>query len=131
MTDPKFADATYIEPITTEYLELIIAKERPDALLRTLGGQTALNAAITLEKAGILEKYNVELIGANIEAIDRGENREKFRKIVQDIGAESANSRICHIMEDCLAGVVDLGYPVVVRPSFTMGGGRRFWDRVQ
>ena len=122
MTDPEFADATYIEPITTEYLELVIAKERPDALLPTLGGQTALNAAIALDKAGILEKYNVELIGANIEAIERGENREKFRKIVQDIGAESADSRICHTMEDCLAGVVELGYPVVVRPSFTMGG---------
>ena len=122
MTDPEFADATYIEPITTEYLELVIAQERPDALLPTLGGQTALNAAIALDKTGILEKYRVELIGANIEAIERGENREKFRKIVQDIGAESANSRICHTMEDCLAGVVELGYPVVVRPSFTMGG---------
>ena len=122
MTDPEFADATYIEPITTEYLELVIAQERPDALLPTLGGQTALNAAIALDKAGILEKYRVELIGANIEAIERGENREKFRKIVQDIGAESANSRICHTMEDCLAGVAELGYPVVVRPSFTMGG---------
>ncbi len=122
MTDPEFADATYIEPITTEYLELVIAKERPDALLPTLGGQTALNAAIALDKTGILEKYNVELIGANIEAIERGENREKFRKIVLEIGAESANSRICHTMEDCLAGVIELGYPVVVRPSFTMGG---------
>ena len=122
MTDPEFADATYIEPITTEYLELVIAQERPDALLPTLGGQTALNAAIALDKAGILEKYRVELIGANIEAIERGENREKFRKIVQDIGAESANSRICHTMEDCLSGVAELGYPVVVRPSFTMGG---------
>jgi carbamoyl-phosphate synthase large subunit len=122
MTDPEFADATYIEPITTEYLELVIAQERPDALLPTLGGQTALNAAIALDKTGILEKYRVELIGANIEAIERGENREKFRKIVQDIGAESANSRICHTMEDCLSGVAELGYPVVVRPSFTMGG---------
>ncbi len=122
MTDPEFADATYIEPITTEYLELVIAKERPDALLATLGGQTALNAAIELDKAGILKKYNVELIGADIEAIERGENREKFRQIVQDIGAESALSRICHTMEDCLAGVIELDYPVVVRPSFTMGG---------
>ena len=87
MTDPEFADATYIEPITTEYLELVIARERPDALLPTLGGQTALNAAIQLDKAGILEKYNVELIGADIEAIERGENREKFRTIVSEIGA--------------------------------------------
>ncbi len=85
MTDPEFADATYIEPITTQYLELVIAKERPDALLATLGGQTALNAAIELDKAGILKKYNVELIGADIEAIERGENREKFRQIVQDM----------------------------------------------
>jgi carbamoyl-phosphate synthase large subunit len=122
MTDPEFADATYIEPITTQYLELVIAKERPDALLPTLGGQTALNAAIALDKAGILKKYNVELIGADIEAIERGENREKFRKIVQEIGAESARSYICHSMEDVLAGAVELGYPVVVRPSFTMGG---------
>jgi len=122
MTDPEFADATYIEPITTQYLELIIAKERPDALLPTLGGQTALNAAIQLDKAGILKKYNVELIGADIEAIERGENREKFRAIVQEIGAESARSHICHTMEDALHGVIELGYPVVVRPSFTMGG---------
>ncbi|MCH9737962.1 MAG: carbamoyl-phosphate synthase large subunit [Actinomycetia bacterium] len=122
MTDPEFADATYIEPITTEYLELVIARERPDALLPTLGGQTALNAAIQLDKAGILEKYNVELIGADIEAIERGENREKFRTIVSEIGAESARSRIAHTMEECLAGVSELGYPVVVRPSFTMGG---------
>ncbi|MCH9830173.1 MAG: carbamoyl-phosphate synthase large subunit, partial [Actinomycetia bacterium] len=122
MTDPEFADATYIEPITTEYLELVIARERPDALLPTLGGQTALNAAIQLDKAGILEKYNVELIGADIEAIERGENREKFRTIVSEIGAESARSRIAHTMKDCLAGVSELGYPVVVRPSFTMGG---------
>ena len=122
MTDPEFADATYIEPITTQYLELVIAKERPDALLPTLGGQTALNAAIALDKAGILKKYNVELIGADIDAIERGENREKFRKIVQEIGAESARSHICHSMQDTLAGVTELGYPVVVRPSFTMGG---------
>ena len=122
MTDPEFADATYIEPITTEFLEKIIAKERPDALLPTLGGQTALNAAIALHEAGILAKYNVELIGANVEAIERGENREKFRQIVAKIGAESARSRICHTLEECLEGVKDLNYPVVVRPSFTMGG---------
>ena len=122
MTDPEFADATYIEPITTEFLEKIIAKERPDALLPTLGGQTALNAAIALHEAGILTKYNVELIGADVEAIERGENREKFRQIVAKIGAESARSRICHTLEECLDGVKELDYPVVVRPSFTMGG---------
>lgn len=122
MTDPEFADATYIEPITPEIVASIIERERPDALLPTLGGQTALNTAIALHKNGVLDKYNVELIGANVEAIERGENREKFRQIVADIGGESAKSVICHTMEDCLAGVVDLGYPVVVRPSFTMGG---------
>ena len=122
MTDPEFADATYIEPITTEFLERIIAKERPDALLPTLGGQTALNAAIALHDSGILEKYNVELIGADVEAIERGENREKFREIVKEIGAESAASRICHTLDECIAGASELGYPVVVRPSFTMGG---------
>ena len=122
MTDPEFADATYIEPITPEYVERIIAKERPDALLPTLGGQTALNTAIALHAAGVLEKYGVELIGADVEAIERGENREKFRTIVSEIGAESARSWICHSMAECLTAVEDLQYPVVVRPSFTMGG---------
>ena len=122
MTDPEFADATYIEPITPEIVARIIERERPDALLPTLGGQTALNTAIALHHDGTLEKFNVELIGANVEAIERGENREKFRTIVADIGAESARSHVCHTMDDCLEGVKDLGYPVVVRPSFTMGG---------
>lgn len=122
MTDPEFADATYIEPITPEIVASIIERERPDALLPTLGGQTALNTAIALHKNGVLDKFNVELIGANVDAIERGENREKFRQIVADIGGESAKSVICHSMEDCLAGVKELGYPVVIRPSFTMGG---------
>ena len=122
MTDPEFADATYVEPITPEYVEKVIAKERPDALLATLGGQTALNAAMALDKAGVLEKYGVELIGASIEAIERGENRQQFKKIVEELGGECSRSVICHTMEDCLAGAEDLGYPVVVRPSFTMGG---------
>ena len=122
MTDPEFADATYVEPITPEFVERIIAKERPDALLPTLGGQTALNAAIALHKNGVLAAYDVELIGADVDAIERGENRELFRQIVADVGAESARSAICHSMDDCLAAVQDLGYPVVVRPSFTMGG---------
>ncbi|ACU71323.1 carbamoyl-phosphate synthase, large subunit [Catenulispora acidiphila DSM 44928] len=123
MTDPEVADATYVEPITPEFVEKIIAKERPDALLPTLGGQTALNTAVALAENGVLEKYNVELIGANIAAIQSGEDREKFKRIVETIGAESARSVICHSMEDCLAGVEELGgYPVVVRPSFTMGG---------
>ena len=122
MTDPEFADATYIEPITTQFLEEIIAKELPDAILATLGGQTALNAAIGLHKAGLLEKYNTKLIGADVDAIERGENREIFRGIVEKIGGESAKSVICHTMADCLQAVEILSYPVVVRPSFTMGG---------
>ena len=127
MTDPEFADATYVEPITPEYVEKIIAKERPDALLATLGGQTALNCAMALHASGVLERYDVELIGANVEAIEAGENREKFKDIVAAINdsglaAESARSFVCHTMEQCLAAVDDLKYPVVVRPSFTMGG---------
>src|SRR6187402_3138153 len=122
MTDPEFADATYVEPITTEILTTIIAKERPDAILPTLGGQTALNAAIALDEAGILEKYNVELIGANIASINLGEDRELFKGVVERCGAESARSRICHTMDELLAAAEELKYPVVVRPSFTMGG---------
>ena len=126
MTDPEFADATYVEPITPEYVEKVIAKERPDALLATLGGQTALNAAMSLAEAGVLEKYGVELIGASIEAIEKGENRESFKRVVESLpdewGAEVARSEICHTMGECLAAAGVLGYPVVVRPSFTMGG---------
>src|SRR3954454_791506 len=122
MTDPEFADATYVEPITTDVVEAIIAKERPDALLATLGGQTALNTAIALHEAGVLDKYGVELIGANVDAIEAGEDRQRFKEIVERIGAEVARSRICRSMDDCLAAVEELRYPVVVRPSFTMGG---------
>ena len=122
MTDPEFADATYIEPITLDFLEQVIAKERPDAILATLGGQTALNAAITLHENGILEKYQTKLIGADVAAIRRGENREEFRAIVARIGGESAKSIICHSMDDCFKAASELNYPVVVRPSFTMGG---------
>lgn len=122
MTDPEFADATYVEPITTEVLTSIIAKERPDAILPTLGGQTALNAAIALDEAGVLAKYDVELIGANIPAIQKGEDREQFKQVVEVCGGESARSAIVHTIEDALTAVEDLGYPVVVRPSFTMGG---------
>ncbi|MET8009623.1 carbamoyl-phosphate synthase large subunit [Streptomyces sp. NPDC005271] len=128
MTDPEIADATYVEPITPEYVEKIIAKERPDALLPTLGGQTALNTAISLHEAGTLDEYGVELIGANVEAIHKGEDRDQFKDVVKAVKAkighgESARSVICHSMDDVLAGVDELGgYPVVVRPSFTMGG---------
>jgi len=125
MTDPEFADATYVEPITTETLEKVIAIERPDAVLPTLGGQTALNAAVALHDSGVLRKYNVELIGANIDAIRAGEDRERFKEIVTGLGAEVPRSVICHAIEGCLnavTGADGLGYPVVVRPSFTLGG---------
>ena len=122
MTDPEFADATYVEPITPEFVEKVIEKERPDALLATLGGQTALNTAIALSERGVLEKYGVELIGASIEAIHRGENRESFNAIVGSVGGEVARSFVCHSLADCEDAVAELGYPVVVRPSFTMGG---------
>ncbi|WP_328687204.1 carbamoyl-phosphate synthase large subunit [Streptomyces caniferus] len=128
MTDPEIADATYVEPITPDFVEKIIAKERPDALLPTLGGQTALNTAISLHAAGTLDKYNVELIGANVEAINKGEDRDLFKEVVEAVNrkighGESARSYICHSMDDVLKGVDELGgYPVVVRPSFTMGG---------
>ncbi|MFE1544992.1 carbamoyl-phosphate synthase large subunit, partial [Streptomyces microflavus] len=128
MTDPEIADATYVEPITPEFVEKIIAKERPDALLPTLGGQTALNTAISMHDNGVLEKYGVELIGANVEAINKGEDRDLFKGVVEAVKAkigygESARSVICHTMDDVIKGVDTLGgYPVVVRPSFTMGG---------
>src|SRR5918993_2036366 len=128
MTDPEFADATYVEPITPEFVEMVIAKERPDALLATLGGQTALNTAIALHENGALERYEVELIGASVEAIQRGENREQFKTIVEGLTgvaggpAEVARSLVCHSLADVLAAADELGYPLVVRPSFTMGG---------
>lgn len=127
MTDPEFADHTYVEPIQPEYIEKIFEKEieqgHPiDAVLATLGGQTALNAAIALDRRGSLEKYGVELIGADIDAIERGEDRQKFKDIVAKIGGESARSRVCHNMEEVHETVAELGLPVVVRPSFTMGG---------
>ena len=122
MTDPEFADATYIEPITPESIEQILIRERPDAVLATLGGQTALNAAIGLHERGILQKHGVRLIGADVDAIQRGENRELFRAIVEKVGGESAKSIICHTMPECFEAVKSLNYPVVVRPSFTMGG---------
>ncbi|MBY6061242.1 carbamoyl-phosphate synthase large subunit [Microbacterium esteraromaticum] len=122
MTDPDFADATYIEPITPEVIETIIAKEKPDAILPTLGGQTALNAAMALHERGILAKYDVELIGAKVDAIRRGEDRQVFKELVLEAGADVAKSVICHTMDELLAGAEELGYPLVVRPSFTMGG---------
>jgi carbamoyl-phosphate synthase large subunit len=122
MTDPDFADATYVEPITWQVIETIIAKERPDAILPTLGGQTALNAAIDLHNHGILEKYDVELIGANFEAINKGEDRQIFKQLVIDAGADVARSHIAHTVGEAIDFAEDLGYPLVIRPSFTMGG---------
>lgn len=122
MTDPEFADATYVEPITPEFVEKVIAKERPDAILPTLGGQTALNAAIAAHESGVLEKYGVEMIGASFEAIHRGENRELFNAIVEKVGGEVARSFVCHSMDDVEKAAAELGFPIVVRPSFTMGG---------
>jgi len=122
MTDPDFADATYIEPITTEVIEAIIAKEKPDAILPTLGGQTALNAAMALHSEGILEKYGVELIGAKFEAIRRGEDRQIFKDLVLASGADVARSVVVDCIEDAEKFVESAGFPVVIRPSFTMGG---------
>ena len=127
MTDPEFADHTYVEPIEPHYIDMILEKEAKqgnpvDAILATLGGQTALNAAIQLDRQGILEKHGVELIGANIDAIERGEDRQKFKDIVEKIGGESARSRVCYTMDEVHETVEELGLPVVVRPSFTMGG---------
>jgi carbamoyl-phosphate synthase large subunit len=122
MTDPDFADATYVEPITPEVIEAIIAKEKPDAILPTLGGQTALNAAMQLHERGILEKYNVELIGAKVEAIKKGEDRQIFKQLVLDAGADVPKSIICSTLEDCVSAGTEIGYPIMVQPSFTMGG---------
>ena len=127
MTDPEFADATYVEPITAEYVEKVFAGEEKagtpiTAVLATLGGQTALNCAMDLHFAGVLDKYDVELIGADVEAIQRGEDRQKFKDIVANVGGESARSAVCHTMAEVHDCVAELGLPVVVRPSFTMGG---------
>jgi len=123
MTDPDVADATYVEPITPQTVTAIIAKERPDALLPTLGGQTALNTAVALAESGVLERYGVELIGASAAAINAGEDREEFKAVVERCGAQVARSVIARTMEQCRQRVRELGgYPVVVRPSFTMGG---------
>lgn len=122
MTDPEMADATYIEPVTWQIVEKIIAKERPDALLPTMGGQTALNCALDLDKHGVLSKYNVELIGASKDAIDKAEDRQKFKEAMTKIGLGSARSAIAHSMEEALQVQANIGYPAIIRPSFTMGG---------
>src|SRR5258707_6616457 len=122
MTDPEFADATYVEPITLDVLEKVIAKERPAAGLPALGGQPALNAAVALHESGTLARYGVELIGAGIEAIRAGEDRRRFKEIVTGLGAEVPASRVCHTLGECEQAASQLGYPLVLRPSFTLGG---------
>src|SRR3954447_24285850 len=122
MTDPEVADATYVEPLTPEFVERVIAKERPDALLATLGGQTALNIAIGLHENGVLDRYGVHLIGADVDAINRGEDRQMFKDIVPAIGADAPRSTVCGSVEEAIATAGEVGYPVVIRPSFTMGG---------
>ncbi len=122
MTDPELADATYIEPITPEFVAKIIEKERPDALLPTMGGQTALNTALALFKNGTLAKYGVELIGANAEAIEKAEDRLKFRDAMRKIGLECPKSGIAHTLDEALAELENVGLPAIIRPSFTLGG---------
>ncbi len=122
MTDPELADATYLEPLTIEFVEKIIAKERPTALLPTLGGQTALNLSLALEETGILKKYGVELIGANAEAINKGEDRQLFQKAMQKIGIECAKGKMVQTLPEALEFVKEIGYPAIIRPSFTLGG---------
>ncbi|MEP6703153.1 MAG: carbamoyl phosphate synthase large subunit, partial [Betaproteobacteria bacterium] len=129
MTDPEMADVTYIEPITWEMVAQIIERERPDALLPTMGGQTALNCALDLERHGVLAKFGVEMIGARAESIDKAEDRLKFKDAMTSIGLESAKSRLAHSLEEAITAQTQIaaltgtsGYPVVIRPSFTMGG---------
>src|SRR5437588_1769359 len=122
MTDPQMADATYIEPITWRVVARIIEKERPDALLPTMGGQTALNCALDLAREGVLEKFGVEMIGASREAIDKAEDREKFKLAMKKIGLDSPRSSLAHSMEEALQVQAGIGFPVVIRPSFTLGG---------
>ena len=122
MTDPEFADATYVEPLTAEFVEKVVAAERPDALLPTLGGQTALNLAVALHDNGVLERYGVELIGADIETIRRGEDRRRFKQIVRAVGADVPSSRVCHTVDEAVEFAATVGHRVVIRPSFTMGG---------
>ena len=120
MTDPEMADVTYIEPLSWQMIEAIIARERPDALLPTMGGQTGLNCALDLARLGVLEKYGVEMIGASREAIDKAEDREKFKQAMARIGLACPRSALAHSMEDALKIQPDIGFPVVIRPSFTL-----------
>ncbi|HSM74897.1 MAG TPA: carbamoyl phosphate synthase large subunit, partial [Desulfobacterales bacterium] len=122
MTDPEMADRTYIEPVTPETVAKIIARERPDALLPTLGGQTGLNTAVAVARMGVLEEYGVELIGASIEAIEKAEDRDRFRQAMAKIGLRIPHSVIATDMDQARAAAVEIGFPLIVRPSFTLGG---------
>ncbi|HJK92295.1 MAG TPA: carbamoyl phosphate synthase large subunit, partial [Polyangiaceae bacterium LLY-WYZ-15_(1-7)] len=122
MTDPQFAERTYVEPLIPEVVERILEREQPDALLPTLGGQTALNLALELHRRGVLERLGVELIGAKVEAIRKAEERELFKSAMEKIGLESARAHTVRTMEEAWAAVEDIGYPVILRPSLTMGG---------
>ncbi|MBO5573405.1 MAG: ATP-grasp domain-containing protein, partial [Clostridium sp.] len=122
MTDPEMADVTYIEPLNVDRLEQIIAKERPDALLPNLGGQSGLNLCAELNKAGVLDKYNVQVIGVQVDAIERGEDRIEFKQTMNELGIEMARSQVAYSVEEALSIADELGYPVVLRPAYTMGG---------
>src|SRR5262249_18399456 len=122
MTDPDVADATYVEPITPEMVAKIIEKERPDALLPTMGGQTALNTALALEKAGVLDKFGVEMIGAKADVIEKAEDRQKFRDAMDKLGLESPRSRVAHTPDEALEGLEFVGLPATIRPSVTLTG---------
>lgn len=129
MTDPELADATYIEPIQWEVVRKIIEKERPDAILPTMGGQTALNCALELERKGVLNEFAVTMIGATADAIDKAEDRQQFDKAMKKIGLETARSGIAHSLEEALEVVEQVGFPCIIRPSFTMGGSGGGIDR--
>ena len=122
MTDPEFADATYIEPVTWEDVALVIEKERPDALLPTMGGQTGLNCSLDLVRHGVLEKFGVQMIGATRDAIDKAEDRERFRNAMRAIGLEVVDGDMAHSMEEAMEVLERIGFPVIIRPSFTLGG---------
>ena len=122
MTDPELADKTYIEPITPEMVAKVIEKERPDALLPTLGGQTGLNTAIRVAEMGVLDRYGVEMLAADIKVIRKAEGREEFRAAMKKIGLKVPESAIVHTVSDALAAAEDIGFPIIVRPSFTLGG---------
>ena len=125
MTDPGIADVTYIEPLNVERLEEIIAKERPDAILPNLGGQSGLNLCSELSKMGILDKYQVKVIGVQVDALERGEDRIEFKNTMNSLGIEMARSEVAYSVDEALAIADKLGYPVVLRPAYTMGGSRR------